>query len=93
MKPRLTPLFCAAAIGAMTAGLGGCLPTQPAHMIQGNEDGVVIMFFGDHNATIPLARQHCAQYEKVPDPISVYDDKITYACICPTKAPQADQHA
>jgi len=80
------------ASGALATGLGGCLE-HANHVLSGDADGVIIMYSGDTHATILLARQHCAQYEKVPDPIAIYDNKITYACIAPSKAPQADQHA
>jgi hypothetical protein len=99
MRLWMAPLLCATAILALGTVLAGCgdpwrsIGPYQDHVISGDADGVIIMYFGDAHLTIPLARQHCAQYEKVPDPIGIYDQKITYACIAPSKAPQADQHA
>ena len=34
--------------------------------MDGQADGVIIQYFGDLAETLPLARDHCAQYERVP---------------------------
>jgi len=76
--------FCGAlALGATAAALAGCLSYEN-HVVAGNADGVIIQYFGDRAATVPLARQHCAQYERVPRFVSEDEDKkATYACVAP----------
>jgi hypothetical protein len=81
----------AAALAA--AALAGCTVEQHNRVYSGDANSVEILYSGDRNATIPLARQYCAQYEKVPDPISVNDDKIIYACVAPGTPSRSEQHA
>jgi len=79
---------------ALAAGaLGGCTLEHQNRIYSGDANSVEILYSGDRNATIPLARQYCARYEKVPDPVSVSDDKIVYACIAPGAPSRSEQHA
>jgi hypothetical protein len=72
--------------GAVVAPLGGCFPHQPAAM-HGGRDGVSIDYAGDVAATLPIARQHCAQYERVPVLAGTKENTATYACVRATDAP------
>ena len=66
--------------------LGACaLPHQDA-AIQGNADGVIINYFGDVAETLPLARQHCAQYERTPVLRETQDNNAIYRCVRATAA-------
>jgi hypothetical protein len=47
----------------------------------GNADGVMINYAGDVALTLPIARQHCAQYERVPVLRANKDNYATYACM------------
>lgn len=64
------------------AALGGC-QNQNQIIMDGKADGVVIQYYGDVEATMPLARQHCAAYERVPVRRSYSAEKnlVIYACV------------
>jgi hypothetical protein len=67
------------------AALGGCSFSSPQNQIimDGKADGVVIQYYGDVEATLPLARQHCAAYERAPFRKSYSNEKnlVIYACV------------
>jgi hypothetical protein len=68
--------------------VGGCnLPHQDM-TIGGNANGVIINYVGDVADTLPLARQHCAQYERVPVLHETKDDNAIYFCVSPGAASQ-----
>ena len=67
-------------------GLVGCTTEQQPRnviMMDGKAEGVVIQYYGDVNATLSLAQQHCAAYERVPVRRSYSAEKnlVIYACI------------
>ena len=80
---RLVGLYGAAALIA----LGGCAATQNQNQIinDGKAEGVVIQYYGDVDATLPLARSHCAAYERVAVRRSYSAEKnlVIYACVAP----------
>jgi len=49
----------------------------------GDINQVRIQYYGDIDATLPLARQYCAQFERVPQRRDSDVDDVTYACIVP----------
>ena len=65
---------------ALGIALGGCFPHQDVAM-GGNADGIAISYAGDLAATLPLARQHCAQFERVPVLHSTKENTAYYACV------------
>jgi hypothetical protein len=65
----------------------GCEPHQEAVAMQGNADTVVINYVGDISITLPVARKHCAQYERVPVLAETKPDYVVYACLRPGTAP------
>lgn len=69
------------------AALAGCAQqrVQNVVMMDGKAEGVVIQYYGDVNATLPLAQQHCAAYERVPVRRSYSAEKnlVIYACVAP----------
>jgi hypothetical protein len=71
----------------VTAVAGCAQQQQPQNviMMDGKAEGVVIQYYGDVNATLPLARQHCAAYERVPVRRSYSAEKnlVIYACVAP----------
>jgi hypothetical protein len=75
----LLALVSLVALGAL---LGGCndIPHQNVAM-RGNADGVMINYVGEVADTLPIARQHCAQYERVPVLRQAKDNNATYACV------------
>ena len=50
------------------------------HVISSDANSVQIQYLGDVEATVPLARQRCAQYAKVPEQISISGGVVTYLC-------------
>ncbi len=66
---------------ALGALVGGCDPPHHDTAMQGNANGVVINYVGDIAETLPLARQHCAQYERVPVLHETKDDNAVYFCV------------
>jgi hypothetical protein len=73
------------ALGALL--LDGCdIPHHDVAM-SGNADGVVISYVGDVAETLPLARQHCAQYERVPVLRQTKDENAIYVCVRNNPAP------
>ena len=71
---------------ALAAGLGGCLPHQDVTLF-GNAEGVSISYVGDVAETMPLARRHCAQYEREPVLRSAKDNTAVYACVRANASP------
>jgi hypothetical protein len=69
---------------AFYVALTGCeVPHQNVIMLDGKASGVIIQYYGDVNATLPLARQHCAAYERVPVRKSYSSEKnlVIYDCV------------
>jgi hypothetical protein len=85
MARRRARLFYGVAIGALAAALGACEHHDAA--MHGNADGVMISYAGDINETLPIARQHCGQYERIPVLRTIRDDAAIYACIRVNAAP------
>jgi hypothetical protein len=48
---------------------------------------VVINYVGDITATLPVARKHCAQYEREPVLAETKPDHVVYACKRPGTVP------
>lgn len=66
------------AIGLIGAGLYGCISPHP-YIREGDANRVEVSYYGDVATTLPLAKEHCARFERVPrlsDPgvdIALYD--------------------
>ena len=79
MRRRLKGL-AALAVGSL---LGACT-TQPQDIaMSGGVDGVIINYVGDIANTLPIAKQHCARYERVPVLHQTTPDHVVYFCIKP----------
>jgi hypothetical protein len=76
------------AIGLMfavaTAGiaLSGCTAPHPA-IRSGNVNSVEISYAGDVASALPVARQHCAQFERVPRLVDPGLDVAVFDCVRP----------
>jgi hypothetical protein len=68
-------------VSALAAPLGGCALPHPATVMQGNANGVAINFVGDVAETLPLARQFCARYERVPVLHETKEENAYYFCV------------
>jgi hypothetical protein len=71
-----------AAITILMAALAGCGRPQDA-IVRGNADSVDILYDGDLAEALRLARQHCAQFERVPQQRQTKDDVVTFQCVVP----------
>jgi hypothetical protein len=73
--------------GLMTLAIGsllGACATPPKDVaMQGNADGVIISYVGDVADTLPIAKQHCARYERVPVLHETKEERVVYFCIKP----------
>jgi hypothetical protein len=70
----------AVAIGSL---LGACTAPPQDVAFQGNADGVIINYVGDVADTLPIAKQHCARYERVPVLHETKEERVVYFCIKP----------
>jgi len=58
-------LVLGVAFGAVTAALAACNAPNP-NIREGTAEAVQVSYGGDIATAWPLARKHCAQYERVP---------------------------
>jgi hypothetical protein len=71
---------------ALAALLAACaLPHEDAPM-RGTADWVLISYAGDASDTLPIARRHCAQYERQPVLRQAKDNSALYMCVKPGAA-------
>jgi hypothetical protein len=71
----------------LAALLGGCAAQAHDTVMQGDANGVAINYSGDIAETLPLARQFCARYERVPVLHVTRDENAYYFCVKPADAP------
>ena len=62
--------------------LAACTGTHPS-IRQGDANSVEISYSGDIASTLPLARQHCARFERVPELAQKGIDVADYDCVKP----------
>jgi hypothetical protein len=55
--------------------------------MQGNADRVLVSYVGDLSETQPIARKHCAQYERTAVLLGAKDNTAVYACVRTNAAP------
>ncbi|HWB51779.1 MAG TPA: hypothetical protein VG651_21910 [Stellaceae bacterium] len=74
-------------VGLLVAAfLAGCeLPHQDVAM-RGTADWVLINYVGDVSDTLPIARRHCAQYERQPVFVQTKENSALYRCVKPGAA-------
>jgi hypothetical protein len=66
MSRSIAVLGLALASGITAAAvLAGCNASRP-NIREGNADSVQVSYGGDVATAFPLARKHCAQFERVP---------------------------
>lgn len=87
MSPRssLAALFLALT-GAALSGCGsaaGVFGGPGPFVREGNADSVEIGFSGDVSNAMPLARKHCAQFERVPRYAMPTLDGAVFDCVRP----------
>lgn len=67
------------AIGTAAATLSACADPR-AFIREGSPDSVEISYRGDVANAVPLARRHCAQFERVPHLVETPDDLAVFDC-------------
>lgn len=64
------------------ATLAGCTAPQPV-VREGSADSVQIDYSGDPGSALPLARRHCAQFERVPRLAEADGEIARFDCVRP----------
>jgi len=62
---RAAAIVVMLAVGAAGAALLGCTAPHPT-VHSGDANSVEVSYAGDVASTLPVARGHCAQFERVP---------------------------
>lgn len=73
---RLFLLFVVGSLGT------ACTGPQP-FLLQGDAGSAEVGFSGDVDATTAVARQHCAQYERVPRFLEAEENVAFFDCVLP----------
>lgn len=63
--------------------LAACTPPHQDAAMRGTADWVIISYAGDVAETLPIARRHCAQYERQPVLHQAKDNSAVYQCVKP----------
>lgn len=70
------------AIGLAATVLVSCSGPKP-FVLEGDANTVEVAYSGDVATTLPLARRHCAQFEREPRLIEPGFDSAVYDCVRP----------
>ena len=71
-----------AAATAVVGALSGCTAPHPA-IRNGDASSVEISYGGDVASALPVARRHCAQFERVPRLVDPGIDVAVFDCVRP----------
>jgi len=85
MRLPPTNLGCIAAIGALglvLAVLAGCMTPHPVAW-RGDSDSVDVYYDGTIDHALPAAREHCAEYGRVPRIRETAGDFAYFDCVRP----------
>ena len=74
--PHLLAFLCTTAI---SVSLWGCLGSTPL-LQAGDASSAEIMYSGDVENALPLAKQHCASYGRVPRLVETAPQIAYFAC-------------
>jgi hypothetical protein len=75
MSRLAAALFCASLVG-------GCAEPTP-FLLNGDAKSAEVGYGMDASATLPVAKLHCAEYERVPRLLQAQDNIAYYECIRP----------
>lgn len=70
------------AAGAAAAALSGCTAPHP-YVREGDEKSVEVAYGGDVASALPLARQHCAQFQRTARLVDPGVDLAIFDCVRP----------
>jgi hypothetical protein len=84
MAGPMTRSIAAVVLAASAAGAALCGCTGPHPFVRnGDANSVEITYAGDAASALPVARQHCAQYERVPRLVNAGVDLAIFDCVAP----------
>jgi hypothetical protein len=69
------------AVGIAAAMLAGCRVGAQPFILAGDANAVEIGYSADPGTTLPLARRHCLQFERVPQFLDADGESAIYACV------------
>jgi hypothetical protein len=67
------------AMAAVAVALASC-NTRPFFR-QGDANAVEVGYFGDVETALPVARKHCARFERVPRLVDTTPDAAVFDCL------------
>ena len=82
MTRSIATVLLALAAGAAGAALSGCTAAHP-FILKGDANSVEISYGSDVASALPLARRHCAQFERVPRLVDAGIDLALFDCVRP----------
>ena len=68
------------ALGAVGATLGGCAGPHP-YVSEGDDKSVAVNDGGNIESALPLARQYCARFERMPKLVDSGPDVAYFDCV------------
>lgn len=68
------------ALGAALLALVGCTRPHP-YVREGDRKSVQVTFYGTPDSALPVARQHCAGYDRVPRLTDAGPDIAYFDCV------------
>jgi len=80
MTRAIAAVVLAIAAGAANTALLGCTGAHP-FVREGGANSVEVTFSGDVASTLPVARQHCARYERIPRLVAAEVDLAIFDCV------------
>jgi len=82
MTRSIAAVLLALATGAAGATLSGCTAPHP-FILKGDANSVEVSYGGDPASALPLARRHCAQFERIPRRVGGGQDLAVFDCVLP----------
>jgi hypothetical protein len=79
---RTAAIVVMLALGTTGDMLSGCTAPRPT-LHSGDANSVEVSYAGDVASTLPVARRHCAQFERVPRLVDAGTDLAIYDCVRP----------
>jgi hypothetical protein len=67
------------AIAAVAVALASC--NTRAFFREGDANSVEVGYFGDVETAMPVARKHCARFERVPQLVDTTPDLAVFDCV------------
>jgi hypothetical protein len=82
MTRSIAAFALALAAGAASAGLSGCTGPHPFAR-SGDANSVEVVYSGDAASALPVARQYCARFARVPRLVNTGADIAVFDCVGP----------